>query len=86
MKLGDGPMKIHLVLDTVFGTSCSYNTVCQSVQCFQGGKKYLRDELRPGSLKTAMDENVMELGRHAIADDPHLNSGNICYLSHGTVH
>ena len=39
--------------------------------------------------KTAMNENVMELVRHAIADDPYIflqEITEICNLSRGTFH
>ena len=76
MKLGDSSMKIHQALESVYGTySCSHDTVYRWIQCFQSGKKYLRDEPRSEAPKTAMNENAVELVRHAIADDPHICGG-----------
>ena len=81
---------IHQELESVYGTSsCSYDTVCQRIWCFQSGKTDLRDKTRSGAPKTAMNENAIELVRHAIADDPHISiqeRTEICYLSHGTIH
>ena len=47
--------------------------------CFQSGKKPSEMiDPRSGAPKTAMNENAIELERHAIADDPHnyLNARN----------
>ena len=41
MKLGDSPIKTHQELESVYGTSCSYDTVCRWIWRFQSGKKDL---------------------------------------------
>ena len=65
MKLWDSPMKIHHELESVYGTPCSYDTVCPWIRPFQIVKKDLIDEPRSGAPKTAMNENAIELVRHA---------------------
>ena len=73
-KLGDSPMEIHQELESVYGTfSGSYDPVCRWIRRLQSGKKDLRDDPWSGAPKTAMNENTIELVRHAIADDPHIS-------------
>ena len=68
MILGDGPTTIHQGLESLYGTSLwSCDIVCWGIRSFQSVKKDLRDEPRSGAPTAAMNENAMELVRHAIA-------------------
>ena len=85
MKLGDIPLKIHQDLESVYGISCSYDTVCRWIRRFQSGKKDLSDEPRSGAPKTAMNDNAIELIMHAIPDGPHLSVWKRCVQSGHTT-
>ena len=50
-----------------------YDTGCRWIRRSQSGMKDLRDEPRSGEPKTAMNENVIELVGHVIADDPSIS-------------
>ena len=79
MKLGDSPLKNHQELESVYGTSCSYDTACWWIRRPQSGKEDLRNEPLTGAPKTATNENTntIELVIYTIADDPYISNESI---------